>query len=252
MTAKLAATVMIFREVEGTPQILMMKRSRQVGFFPSAWVFPGGRVDQADHDFPFEGEVSGLNEKAFAVAAIRETFEEAGLWLGKGIPHPDLRDQLNQRSLSLPMDGSLVADLSRVRQWSWWITPDTEPKRYDTRFFVCCLAEDEASLATPDQSETTEARWFSLAEALDLHHQGNLFMAPPTYLTLLDLAKWTSMQEIWEQAQNREVQAIQPIHDRSVSPMEIGFPGHPKHPSSEKMLDCIGVRLENQRWVLLE
>ena len=132
-----AATIIIVRQSPLGPEILFLRRSRHVGFFPSAWVFPGGRVDAADWDFPTKGHLDGLDDPVFAVAAIREAFEEAGIWLGEGEPTEDLRSALNSRTALLPMDGSLRADLGLIRNWSWWITPDTEPKRYDTRFFIC-------------------------------------------------------------------------------------------------------------------
>ena len=140
MSLRPAATVMVFRQSDTGPEVLLLQRSRQVGFFPSAWVFPGGRVDDADVDFPVLGSVEGVNA-AFGVAAVRETFEEAGIWLGEGTPSQELRDALNSRTGKLPLDGSLRADLTQLRQWSWWITPDTEPKRYDTRFFVCIAGD---------------------------------------------------------------------------------------------------------------
>jgi 8-oxo-dGTP pyrophosphatase MutT (NUDIX family) len=79
----------------------MLKRSRKLSFFPNAWVFPGGRLDAGDYDFPSEGGVKGLEEKAFAVAAVRECFEESGVWLGNGTPSPGLRRKLNARECDL-------------------------------------------------------------------------------------------------------------------------------------------------------
>ena len=66
---------------------------------------------------------------------------------------PELRDALNNRTGKLPLDGSLIADLTQIRQWSWWITPDTEPKRYDTRFFVCVVPYEPDVVILPDASK---------------------------------------------------------------------------------------------------
>ena len=116
----------------------------QSGLLSIGLVFPGGRSDAADSLVPLIN-AEGLSEAQMAavVAAHRECFEEAGVWLGRGQPDPQLRDQFNQRSGSLPTDGSLVVDAQRLRQWSRWVTPDTEPKRYDTWFFVCVLNQEE-------------------------------------------------------------------------------------------------------------
>ena len=68
-----AATVIIVRDGVSGPEILMLRRSRRAGFFPNAWVFPGGRVDAADADVPTVGDVRGapIEDRAFAVAALR-------------------------------------------------------------------------------------------------------------------------------------------------------------------------------------
>ena len=82
----------------------------------------------------------------------------------------------------------------------------------------------------PDASETVEARWLTPTEAIRLHEEDALFMAPPTYLTLLDMCEFETTDDIWHQASVQEVKAIQPVHDKSVQPMEICLPTHPNHP----------------------
>ena len=82
--ARLAATIIVFEH--HSYRVLMVKRARQLAFFPNAWVFPGGRVDANDSDVPVRGHVEGLEDAAIATAAVRECFEEAGVWLGDGEP----------------------------------------------------------------------------------------------------------------------------------------------------------------------
>ena len=128
-TARPAATVMILRDTATGPEVLMLKRSGRAGFFPNAWVFPGGRVDDADGQAQTRGEALGLHfeDRAFGVAAIRETFEEAGVWLGDSPPSQPFRDALNNRSATLADAPDVVADLGRLAMWSWWITPRMSP-----------------------------------------------------------------------------------------------------------------------------
>ena len=249
MTTKPASTIMLFRQ-HTVPEVLLLRRSRQVGFFPSAWVFPGGKVDESDGLFPYVGAVQGLatTDNAFAIAAIRETFEESGLWIGQGYPDKALRYALNTRSEQLPRDGSLVADLDKIRLWSWWVTPETEPKRYDTKFFLTILDYADSLHVSPDSSETVEARWLSIRDAIALHEQGQLFMAPPTYITLWQLQSYTHVDAIWSNALQQEILPIQPIHDKSMQPMEICFPGHAKHPQSFPSLGCVSVQLQDGAW----
>jgi 8-oxo-dGTP pyrophosphatase MutT (NUDIX family) len=250
MSIRLAATVIVCRQGSQGPELVMVQRSRKAGFFPSAWVFPGGRVDQADHRFPSVGKVDGLNQNAFAVAAVRECFEEAGFWLGTGVATDALRQALNDRTGTLPTDGSMVADLNRIRQWSWWITPDTEPKRYDTRFFLCCLAPEEEVDASHDNQETVALCWITPKEAVSRHEAGEMFMAPPTYLTVKELASYVHVDDIWRAAERRTIEPIQPIHEKGGETLEIVLPTHPNHPKMIPDLGCTSVVLQEGRWFM--
>lgn len=186
--ARPAATVLLLRPADHGPEVLMLRRSGRSGFFPDAWVFPGGRVERSDADLPTMGRVDGLDEPRWAVAALRETFEEAGIWLGAGAPDADLRDRLNQRQGSLTEVPGLVADLTRVDWVAWWITPAVEPKRYDTRFFLVEVTRDEVVGATPCHIETVRSRWIRPIDAVAAQAQGELFLAPPTLRVLEDLS----------------------------------------------------------------
>ncbi|HYD88536.1 MAG TPA: NUDIX hydrolase [Vitreimonas sp.] len=153
-----AATLILVR---GGREVMMGQRAKGHVFMPDKWVFPGGRVDPGDARLPAATELTPETEallrlggtvrrppRAFALAAVRETLEEAGLRLG-GAAGPEL-DKL-----------SFVARA---------ITPPYRPRRFDARFF---LADAEAVLAHDDPTageELLHTRWFSLeeAEALDL------------------------------------------------------------------------------------
>ena len=247
-----AATVMVFRhgEEQPLPELLLLQRSRRSGFFPSAWVFPGGRVDAADSEVAWSGESGSREHRAFVVAAIRECFEEAGVWLGEGEPTVELRNQLNKRQATLLDHPGLTADLGRMAEWSWWITPEAEPKRYDTRFFLTCLRPDERSDAEQDHVETVACRWITAAQAVAEHEAGQLFMAPPTYITLRELRHFSSLEAIWGATKGRDIKPIMPVHRKDRGAFEILLPGHPDHPVREQILESMRVILHEERWLL--
>ena len=138
-------------------------------FFSKCLGISGGRVDEADKDVSCYGEITGLDHNYFAVAAIRECYEEAGIWFGIGNTTEELRTGLNNRSMTLSDAPHLQANLDRMELWSWWITPENEPKRYDTRFFICELSEEESKNTKVDNNEMVEYQWLTAEEALKQH-----------------------------------------------------------------------------------
>lgn len=151
-----AATLILVR---GGREVMMGQRGKGHVFMPDKWVFPGGRVDPGDARLPAAAELTPETEallrrgtavrrppRAFALAAVRETKEEAGLVVG-GEAGPDL---------------SKLAFVARA------ITPPYRPRRFDARFF---LADAEAVLVHDEPEageELLHTRWFSLAEAMAL------------------------------------------------------------------------------------
>src|SRR6476646_1566674 len=106
-----AATVLLVRPATRGFEVFMVQRHRRSGFLPNAWVFPGGRVDDTDRltGHPrVRGRLAlaGLSESgalAYGVAAVRETFEEAGLWLGTGEIPAEHRDAVANGEILLPV-----------------------------------------------------------------------------------------------------------------------------------------------------
>lgn len=154
-----AATLVLVR---GGREVMMGQRAKGHVFMPDKWVFPGGRVDPGDARLPAAAELTPETEallklggavrrppRAFAMAAVRETREEAGLILG-GPAGPDL---------------SKLAFVCRA------VTPPHRPRRFDARFFLADAGQVLASdVPIKSDDELLHTRWFALdeAEGLDL------------------------------------------------------------------------------------
>jgi 8-oxo-dGTP pyrophosphatase MutT (NUDIX family) len=250
--ARPAATIMVLRDGASGLELLMLRRSSKASFFPHAWVFPGGRVDQADAAVAVRGDIDGVPpaERGFAVAAIRECFEEAGAWLGDGEPGDGLRDALNARQATLLDAPGLVADLERLELWSWWITPEIEPKRYDTRFFITALRPDECERLDEiahDEIETVGSQWIRPADALAAE---GFFLAPPTFLTLRELSGFGTTAQAMAAAAARRVSPIMPAHGHDADGnFVIALPGDPLHPDPIKSCEFARVVLRDGRWI---
>ena len=170
-----AATLILVRRDGPEPRFLMGRRSGGHSFMPNLWVFPGGRIDRADYRAPhgtdlrgevaaiFKAHASAARGRALALAAIRETFEEAGLLLARpAAPRPAAgpwREFLAQGA---------VPDLAALEVVARAVTPPAIGKRFDT-WFLMADAERLISLERrPDTGELEEIGWFTLNEALDL------------------------------------------------------------------------------------
>lgn len=223
-----AATVVLLRDGAVGPEALLMRRNRSSGFVPGAYVFPGGRVDEADTDARLLDAADGLAadaepEPAFWTAAAREAFEETGVLLARdadGRPAPDTgadpglaeaRERLLADEITL-LDvlhaAGLRLALRDVAYLAHWITPVAERRRYDTRFF---LARWPAGRAVAyDPREMTDARWLAPADALDRFRAGELPMVFPTVRTLESLVGFDTVDAALDAVRGRAVEPILP------------------------------------------
>jgi 8-oxo-dGTP pyrophosphatase MutT (NUDIX family) len=216
-----AATVLLLRQHAGALEVLMMRRGTGLSFMAGMWVFPGGRMDEADQSpaalarlLPetrdrCAGELRSLRGErlppeaalGLRIAACREAFEEAGVLLAltrEGAPcDAGLVAKLQPLRAEVASDArafirmleqeDLYLDLGPLVYWSHWITPSLEPKRFDTRFFVVPVPVEQSVSA--DLSELTEHAWVNPANAPAAIARGEIRVVPPTLLTLEDLAE---------------------------------------------------------------
>jgi 8-oxo-dGTP pyrophosphatase MutT (NUDIX family) len=220
VTPRDAATVMLLRpamaghaEAGGAAglQVYMLRRRSSMAFAAGAYVFPGGSVDASDDDAGIAwagpdaaewgrrlGAPAGL-ARTLVCAAVRETFEESGVLLAG----PDAgtvlaatedegweedRGRLLAGSLSLAQllhRRGLVLRSDLLRPWARWITPVTEERRYDTRFFAAALPAGQT--ARDVSGEADEAAWLEPGAALEAAGRKEIALFPPTAVTLGEL-----------------------------------------------------------------
>jgi 8-oxo-dGTP pyrophosphatase MutT (NUDIX family) len=140
-------------------EVLLGRRSSKLKFHGGAWVFPGGRIDPEDY-----GDDDTDTDRAARRAAAREAKEEAGV----------------------------DVDPDALVSFSKWTTPEISPKRFATWFFVGPVAGGNA---VADGAETEALHWFRPDEALAAHAAGEIDLAPPQYVTLLELRGRTDVQD---------------------------------------------------------
>jgi len=250
---RLAATVLILRQGEGTFEVLLLRRHSRSGFAASNWVFPGGTIDPADPTLS-PGRWAGVDPEALgavlgwdgetalgaAVAAVRETFEESGLLLAR---HDDgsavdlgapavvaMRHALAERTTRRGGPGAanaavrgldwhawlgeagIVLDLAALAPWARWVTPEAEPRRYDTAFFLAVAPPGQ--VAHHDRIETTDSVWLSPAEAIARRADGQLPMIFPTVRTLEALSEHPTVEAAF--AACRTVERLDVLAPRAI------------------------------------
>lgn len=223
-----AATIVLAREHSGELQFYLLKRSSKSGFMAGNYVFPGGVVDAEDFHVAGWGKYIDLSPAAiskrlgakfdqhsiiaYGVAAIRETFEEAGVLLAHAENHntADLK-QLQQLRLSATLPKGWLQNLvtsqpwvlafSGLYRWSHWITPEKMKRRYDTRFFLASMPADQ--VCRPDTRETTHGVWTSPEKGLSGNLSGEFGLSPPTVVTLHQLLRFQSLDDLIQHATSR-------------------------------------------------
>jgi len=207
-----ASTVVLVRERESGLQVYLLKRSARSAFFPGKYVFPGGTLDMEDREADFwlnhaDLDREGIEKRfglepgaeallGYAVAAVRETFEEAGVLLarkGEGTPVDPAPLCARRGSSSLERgwfkkqaaEEGWILSLSRLCGWSRWITPEAFQPRFDTRFFLAVMPEGQA--CAPDMQETTQGLWIEPQPAIEANLRGSIPLSPPTLVTLQEL-----------------------------------------------------------------
>jgi 8-oxo-dGTP pyrophosphatase MutT (NUDIX family) len=171
-----AATLIILDHKTGfEPKVLMGRRNGGHEFMPGKWVFPGGRLDRSDYHAPYAsdlrpevaarlGKTAPLHRaRALALAAIRETFEETGLLLGKPAAVHMIKGPWRE-FLAL----GALPDLAGLDFVARAVTPAISPKRFDARFFLAQADNLISRERQADCGELDEIVWVDLSAALDL------------------------------------------------------------------------------------
>lgn len=228
-----SATVILARDGVRELEVFMVRRHLASDFIGGAFVFPGGSLDEDDCAPELLAHFAGPAPEAAAAAmglaperalghwgaAIRETFEEAGVLLayraGAPVSYEDEASRAywaERRRRLLDKEiawGAFVSEEQlqlagdRVAYFAHWITPEGVPKRFTTRFFVAEAPAHQHPL--PDEREVDQGVWVSPQAALDAYARGEMTMIFPTLRTLEELAGFAAAADLMAACEGREV-----------------------------------------------
>lgn len=222
-----AATVVLLRDGRRGLQTWLLTRRRELAFAAGMSVYPGGRVDPDDGQVPLarparaEEVAAGFGvdvarAHAVLVAAARETFEETGVLLTVPTAPAELENRLETSRAALEArqhgfaallaEHGLEVDGDALHPWARWITPEQEPRRYDTFFFVAALPS--GMRARDVTTESTTATWVDVASALN--GDAGILM-PPTTVTLEGVGRAATVAEVLAAAPDRDLRPVTPV-----------------------------------------
>jgi 8-oxo-dGTP pyrophosphatase MutT (NUDIX family) len=226
---RLAATLLLVRD---DPFEVLMVRRHARAVFASALVFPGGAVDPDDSADAWLPLITGAEQlsardRAIRIAAARETYEEVALSLAvdaEGRPcrlgPAPFRDAVAAAHAHLEL-GSLVP-------FGHWITPEGEPRRFDTHFFIAAAPDGQEAVS--DGDETVSLEWVQPAEMIGRAQAGERAVMFPTLMNLMRLAESANVADALRAARNRPVFTVHArIEERGdgsrhvVIPAEAGY-----------------------------
>ena len=255
-----AATVMLVRDADPAPglEVFMLRRNLRSDFVGGAYVFPGGAVDDNDRHENLESVCVGRTDAdashqlgidrgglAYWVAAIRESFEEAGVLLARDAtgeritfndPAVDERFQQHRhavdsgarRLVDICTDEGLQLEVDDIFYFSHWITPEGAPRRYDTRFFVARAPVGQTPLH--DDHEVIANTWVRPVDALARHRSGTFEMLPPTIASLRAVSRFATAGEALAAATEiTDVPTILPRVIVDEGGVRIVLPGDPEY-----------------------
>jgi 8-oxo-dGTP pyrophosphatase MutT (NUDIX family) len=238
-----AATVLLLRDGARGLEVYLLRRTKGMPFAGGMTAYPGGGVDPRDGDTEIAwagpspaqwATAFGCDERTareLVCAAVRETFEEAGVLLagsddGSVVPDVSGDDWEAQRQALLTRELSLAELLAGrglalrsdlLRPFAHWITPPVEPRRYDTKFFAAALPVGQE--ARHVSGEADEAEWRTPSAALAELSAGMRPMLPPTTHTLGQLAPFPDVTAALAGSPPEPLHPISPTFEKTADGM---------------------------------
>jgi 8-oxo-dGTP pyrophosphatase MutT (NUDIX family) len=261
-----SATVVLLRdEPQKGLQVFLLRRHKASAVLGGAYVFPGGKLDEADcapdlhayldtspqalHRALGEPDLPERTAAGLYVAAVREVLEECGVLYARAndsqaLAHDAAQRQQWQQALhdgqgfaDVLHGAGLRVDTQHLAPWSRWITPmqpSVSNKRFDTRFFVAVLPEGQHPIH--DNIEAIDSLWLSPREALDRYWAGDLPLAPPQIMTLVSLLPHADTASVLQAAKRQSPPLILPEAFDEEGVRVLCYPGDPRHSVAQRAM----------------
>ncbi len=227
----------------------MVARDRQVDMASGAVVFPGGKLDPDDRAAAW-GNIAAPKapDRAYWIAAVRETFEESGLLIAKTASGPiapetathiseHLRTPLLDQTVmfsQLMTEKALTPALDLMAPFAHWITPASVPKRFETHFFL--IAALPGQTAVHDGREAVSSFWMRPKDLLAESDAGRQTLVPATRLNVELLSETDTVAAALAAARARTVVTVMPEMTKIDGGMRLNIPADAGYRTTEMIL----------------
>lgn len=243
-------------------EVFLLRRHTDSAVLGGAYVFPGGKLDDADthpswyahldatpeqlHASLGEANLSVSTAVGLHVTAVREALEECGVLLANMAgQYTDIAQrQVWQKRLhagesfaAIAQEAELQIDTQHIAPWSRWITPyrpSVTNKRFDTRFFVATLPRGQSPVH--DNLEAIDSLWLTPEDALHRYWDRSISIAPPQILTLVNLLGFNDVDSVLREARSRLPATVLPETYDVDGIRHMCYPGHSRHPVKQRAM----------------
>lgn len=261
-----SSTVVLLRDdPQKGLQVFLLRRHKASAVLGGAFVFPGGKLDEADcspdlhtyldtssqvlHRALGEPDLSEHTAAGLYVAAVREVLEECGVLYARAsdsqvLAHDAVQRQQWQQALhggrgfaEVLQSAGLRVDTQHLAPWSRWITPvqpSVTNKRFDTRFFVAVLPDGQHPIH--DNIEAIDSVWLTPLDALTRYWAGDLPLAPPQIMTLVSLLPHANTGSVLQAAKAQTPPVVLPEAFDEDGVRILCYPGDPRHSVAQRAM----------------
>lgn len=247
-----AASIVLIRDGAQGLEVFMLERHQGGAVvFAGAMVFPGGKVDTEDAAAEWDrlaGPAPAGPERRFWITAVRETFEEAGVLLARKAGGSAIIDGETAHMIveaarasgyrndsgafaSVIAGNGLTVALDGMVHFGHWITPDWQPKRFDTHFFLAAAPADQVD--NVDMTESAEGLWLAPQQVLDDAAAGTRKLVAVTRFTLELLASWPTVAHAMAEAKTRRIVTVCPWREQTANGVVLRIPKDAGYLTSE-------------------
>ena len=184
-----ASTVVLLRDAPDGLETWLLRRVPKMAFAAGMSVFPGGGVDPVD----------ATGDEPATLGAVASQL---------GLDPSDAAVLLRCAAREIAEETDVTLPLEAILPWARWITPEVEPRRYDTFFFVAAVPA--GSVAAAVTGEASHADWIPITQALAEYEADERPMLPPTIVNLTEIGEFRSVAEVLAAAASRVVAPVQP------------------------------------------